>query len=61
MLARAREAEIPLFYCSESELDELYVGVGARRMRDVFAGARNHAPCIVFNNVIDSVGGKRND
>ncbi|KIX05169.1 uncharacterized protein Z518_06041 [Rhinocladiella mackenziei CBS 650.93] len=62
MLARAvaGEAGVPVFYMSGSEFDELYVGVGAKRVRDLFAQARNKAPSIIFIDELDAVGGKRN-
>ncbi|XP_047174738.1 ATP-dependent zinc metalloprotease FTSH 4, mitochondrial-like [Vigna umbellata] len=62
MLARAiaGEAGVPFFCSSASEFDELYIGVGARRVRDLFSAARKIAPCIVFIDEIDAMGGKRN-
>ncbi|RJE17178.1 hypothetical protein PHISCL_10485, partial [Aspergillus sclerotialis] len=62
MLARAvaGEAGVPVFYMSGSEFDELYVGVGAKRVRDLFTQARNKAPSIIFIDELDAVGGKRN-
>ena len=62
MLARAvaGEAGVPVFYMSGSEFDELYVGVGAKRVRDLFQQARNKAPAIIFIDELDAVGGKRN-
>ncbi|RMZ90810.1 hypothetical protein DV736_g1946, partial [Chaetothyriales sp. CBS 134916] len=62
MLARAvaGEAGCPVFYMSGSEFDELYVGVGAKRVRDLFAQARNKAPSIIFIDELDAVGSKRN-
>jgi ATP-dependent protease Clp ATPase subunit len=62
MLARAiaGEAGVPFFYASGSEFDEVYVGVGARRVRDLFATAKTHAPCIIFIDEIDAVGSSRN-
>ncbi|ODV91509.1 hypothetical protein CANCADRAFT_71768 [Tortispora caseinolytica NRRL Y-17796] len=61
MLARAvaGEAGVPFFFMSGSEFDEMYVGVGARRVRDLFAAARAKAPAIVFIDELDAVGGKR--
>lgn len=58
--AVAGEADVPFFQMSGSEFDELYVGVGARRVRDLFATARKHSPCIIFIDEIDAVGSKRN-
>ena len=62
MLARAvaGEAGCPVFYMSGSEFDELYVGVGAKRVRDLFAQARAKSPSIIFIDELDAVGGKRN-
>lgn len=57
--AVAGEAGVPFFYCSGSDFDEMFVGVGARRVRDLFAAAKKKAPCIVFMDEIDAVGGKR--
>ncbi|KAF2003717.1 cell division protease ftsH [Amniculicola lignicola CBS 123094] len=61
LLARAvaGEAGVPFFYMSGSEFDEVYVGVGAKRVRELFAAARSKAPAIVFIDELDAVGGKR--
>jgi len=61
LLARAiaGEAGVPFLQCSGSEFEEMFVGVGARRIRDLFQEARKHAPCIVFIDEIDAVGPKR--
>lgn len=61
LLARAvaGEAGVPFFYASGSEFEEMFVGVGARRVRDLFKAAKEHAPCIVFIDEIDAIGGKR--
>ena len=62
MLARAvaGEAQVPFFYTSGSEFEEMFVGVGARRVRDLFKAAKQAAPCIVFIDEIDAVGSARN-
>ncbi|VDN06408.1 unnamed protein product [Thelazia callipaeda] len=57
--AIAGEAQVPFFQASGSEFDELFVGQGARRVRDLFARAKEKAPCIIFIDEIDSVGSKR--
>lgn len=61
LLARAvaGEANCPFFSISGSDFIEVFVGVGAARVRDLFAQARKHAPCIVFIDEIDAVGRQR--
>ena len=61
LLARAvaGEAGVPFFSISASEFVELFVGVGASRVRDLFAQAKEAAPCIVFIDEIDAVGRQR--
>jgi len=61
MLARAvaGEAGVPFFSISGSEFVEMFVGVGASRVRDLFAKAKKNAPCIVFIDEIDAVGRRR--
>ncbi len=61
MLARAvaGEANAPFFSISGSEFVEMFVGVGASRVRDLFAKAKKNAPCIIFIDEIDAVGRKR--
>lgn len=63
LLARAvaGEAGVPFFYMSGSEFDEVYVGVGAKRVRELFANAKAKAPAIIFIDELDAVGGKRNE
>jgi cell division protease FtsH len=57
--AVAGEANVPFFSMSGSEFVEMFVGVGASRVRDLFAKARKNSPCIVFIDEIDAVGRKR--
>ncbi|KAL8135740.1 hypothetical protein AgCh_010389 [Apium graveolens] len=61
LLARAvaGEAGTPFFSCAASEFVELFVGVGASRVRDLFEKAKSKAPCIVFIDEIDAVGRQR--
>jgi len=61
LLARAvaGEANVPFFSISGSEFVEMFVGVGASRVRDLFKKARRNAPCIIFIDEIDAVGRKR--
>jgi cell division protease FtsH len=61
MLARAvaGEADVPFFSISGSEFVEMFVGVGASRVRDLFAKAKKNAPAIIFIDEIDAVGRKR--
>lgn len=63
LLARAvaGEAGVPFFYMSGSEFDEVYVGVGAKRVRDLFNQARGKAPAIIFIDELDAIGAKRNE
>ncbi|MFS7982142.1 putative ATPase, AAA-type, core, DNA ligase, ATP-dependent, central [Helianthus anomalus] len=55
-LAIAGEAEVPFFYKAGSEFEEMFVGVGARRVRSLFHAAKKKAPCIIFIDEIDVVG-----
>ena len=61
LLARAvaGEAGVPFFYVSGSQFDEMYVGVGARRVRELFIAAKESSPAIIFIDELDSVGSKR--
>ncbi|HLC91660.1 MAG TPA: ATP-dependent zinc metalloprotease FtsH [Candidatus Saccharimonadales bacterium] len=61
MMARAvaGEANVPFFSISGSEFVEMFVGVGASRVRDLFAKAKKNSPCIIFIDEIDAVGRKR--
>jgi len=58
LLARAvaGEAGVPFFSISGSDFVEMFVGVGASRVRDLFADAKKSSPCIVFIDEIDAVG-----
>lgn len=58
--AMACEAGVPFISISGSEFAELFKGVGAKRVRQVFKIARRHTPCIVFFDEIDAMGGSRN-
>jgi ATP-dependent metalloprotease len=57
--ALAGESNCAFFYKSGAEFEEVYVGVGARRIRDVFKAAKKHAPSIIFIDEIDSIAGRR--
>ncbi len=61
LLARAvaGEADVPFFSISGSEFVEMFVGVGASRVRDLFSKAKKNAPCIIFIDEIDAVGRQR--
>ena len=61
LLARAvaGEADVPFFSISGSEFVEMFVGVGASRVRDLFSKAKKNAPCIIFLDEIDAVGRQR--
>ncbi|OQV16111.1 ATP-dependent zinc metalloprotease YME1-like protein [Hypsibius exemplaris] len=61
LLARAvaGQAGVPFFQAVGSEFDEILVGQGARRVRDLFAAAKERAPCVIFIDEIDAVGSKR--
>ena len=61
LLAKAisGEAKVPFYSISGSDFVEMFVGVGASRVRDMFATAKKHAPCIIFIDEIDAVGRKR--
>lgn len=63
LLARALagEANVPFFHATGSDFDEMFVGVGASRMRKLFSAAKENSPSIIFIDEIDSIGGKRGD
>src|SRR5690606_39117940 len=57
--AVAGEAEVPFFSISGSDFVEMFVGVGASRVRDLFKSAKENSPCIIFLDEIDAVGRRR--
>ena len=57
--AVAGEAKVPFYYISGSDFVELFVGVGASRVRDMFKQAKQSAPCLIFIDEIDAVGRQR--
>ncbi|MBT3200148.1 MAG: ATP-dependent zinc metalloprotease FtsH [Phycisphaerales bacterium] len=57
--AIAGEADVPFFSISGSDFVEMYVGVGASRVRDLFKQAKTHTPCIIFLDEIDAIGRRR--
>ncbi|QKS28613.1 MAG: ATP-dependent metallopeptidase FtsH/Yme1/Tma family protein [Candidatus Accumulibacter similis] len=57
--AIAGEAKVPFFSISGSDFVEMFVGVGAARVRDMFKNAKKHAPCIIFIDELDAVGRQR--
>lgn len=57
--ATAGEASVPFLSVSGSEFVEMFVGVGSSRVRDLFASAKKHAPCIIFVDEIDAIGKAR--
>jgi cell division protease FtsH len=61
LLARAvaGEAKVPFFSISGSDFVEMFVGVGAARVRDLFQQAKNHSPCIIFIDELDAIGRQR--
>ena len=61
MLAKATagEAGVPFFFVSGSDFVEIYVGVGASRVRDLFEEAKANSPAIIFIDEIDAIGKKR--
>ena len=61
LLARAvaGEAKVPFFSISGSDFVEMFVGVGAARVRDLFKQAKQHAPCIIFIDELDAIGRQR--
>ncbi|KAF9482749.1 ATP-dependent peptidase [Pholiota conissans] len=63
LLARAvaGEAGVPFFFASGSDFEEMFVGVGAKRVRELFSAARKKEPAIIFIDELDAVGGKRSN
>lgn len=59
--ATATESNSNFLYVTASEFIELYVGIGAKRVRDLFKKARELSPCIIFIDEIDGIGGKRSN
>lgn len=59
MKACAGEADVPFFFISGSDFVEMYVGIGASRVRDLFKQAKEKSPSIIFIDEIDAVGRKR--
>jgi AFG3 family protein len=57
--AMAGEAQVPFFSMSGSDFVEMFVGVGASRVRDLFKQAREKSPCIIFIDEIDAIGRAR--
>ena len=57
--AIAGESDVPFIYVNSSSLIELYVGMGAKRVRNIFKVARENSPCVLFFDEIDAIGGKR--
>lgn len=57
--AIAGEADVPFLYASGSEFEEVFVGVGSKRIRELFTTAREKKPCIIFIDEIDALGGSR--
>ena len=56
----AKESQVPFFHMSGSDFVEMFAGVGASRVRDMFETAKKVAPCVLFIDEIDAIGGKRN-
>lgn len=59
--AIAGEAKCNYYYVNASRIEEMFVGLGAKRIRDVYAKARKNSPCVVFIDEIDAIGGKRSN
>ena len=56
--ACANEANVPFFSCNAAEFCEIYVGMGPKKVRDLFEKAKNSSPCIIYIDEIDAIGSR---